>query len=217
MSNAGYNPSDTNSSGQGVAAGTTSFATFASLPNAITYGNLTNLYTDYGSSFTETVGTHYQPGQTLNGVLTLTGLPDTVTTSVSSPGYGTENAPTKSYSYFGTTPLVSTETITTADSKLNSTTTYTRDNLGRVTDTLFSGYNSAGDPQSLGAAYFVSHNNTFDARFDLPTTSKNADPYNWTTTTAYDSFLGKPVSVTDANGATVTTTYDPLGRAILSQ
>src|SRR5690606_19765060 len=77
--------------------------------------------------------------------------------------------------------------------------------LGSLTD---------GKEQHIGSAGFKTQTfSAYDSRFDLPTETKNAEPYLHTTTTVYHPLLGQPTSVTDVNGATVTTTYDALGRA----
>jgi RHS repeat-associated protein len=202
----GFNPSDL-SGATNTVSGTTSFAAFSGLPGAITYGNLKQLSTDFGDGFSETVTTTYKAP-----VGVLTGLVDTVSTSVTSPAYGTESAPTKSYTYWGSTPLVAGETIDASGTKLDTTTTYARDSKGRVTSTTISGYNSSGDVQHVGS-YVVSSTTAFDDRFDLPITTKNADPYLHATTTVYHPFFRVPTSVTDVNGGQVTTAYDALGRA----
>lgn len=190
--------------------GVTDFGSIQSLqlPGQITYGNLRKLETDYGDGYTETVATTYKPP-----VGAMTGLVDTVTSSVQSPNYGTQTAPTKSYTYWNNTPLVATEKIDAAGDKLDLTTTYTRDTLGRLTDTSISGYNSPGDARHIGN-YTVSSATSFDAKFDLPTTTKDAAPYQHTTTTAYDSILGLPTTVTDVNNVITSTHYDVLGRPL---
>jgi RHS repeat-associated protein len=208
---AGYNPSDTTSSRQNAVAGTTSFGTFSTLPGSITYGNLTQLKTDYGDGYTEKVVTTYKAGQTLNGVLTLTGLADTVTTTVTSPDFGTETAPVKTYGYQPGTPLVTSEAIDAPGTALDFTTTHTRDSLGRITATTVSGTHLLSLDAS--ASPITTYQATaFDPKFDRPTTEKDA--YGHTTTTVYDPVLGLPTSVTDANGAEVTTQYDALGRVV---
>lgn len=203
----GFQPSDLNGSGQNVVSGTTSFAVFDSLPRKITYGNLRRLKTDFGGGFSETVTTAYKPP---SGVLT--GLADTVTTSVTSPGYDPETAPVKRFNYVAGTPLVSDETIDAADDALDLKTTYARDSLGRVTGTTLANTSATG-LQAIGT-YSVGTVTAFDNRFDSPTTTKNAAPYQHTTTTAYHAFFGQPTSVTDVNGAQVTTEYDPFGRTV---
>jgi len=203
----GYNPSDFNGTANTV-AGTTTYATFSGLPGAITYGNLKQLATDFGGGFTETVVTTYKPPAGA-----LTGLVDTVTATVTSPAYGTESAPVKRYTYWGSTPLVETDTIDATNSALDLKTTYTRDSRGRVTNTQIE--NTAATGQQAIGSYSISSvpSGAFDNRWDLPTTSRNAEPYLHSTTAAYHPFLGLPTSVTDVNGAQVTTQYDPLGRA----
>jgi RHS repeat-associated protein len=214
-----YFASDTNSDPDGNAAttdranvvlGTPNYNTFhgLSFDHKITYGNLRKLETDFGGGFKETVTNTYKPA---SGALT--GLLDTVATTVTSPNYGTQSAPTKSYTYWETTPLVATEQLDAAGDKLDLTTTYTRDTLGRVTATSITGYNNPGDPQHIGT-YTISSATAFDARFDLPTTTKNAAPYEHATTVAYHPIFGSPTSVTDVNNATVTTSYDALGRPV---
>jgi RHS repeat-associated protein len=203
----GYNPSDTSGTANTV-VGTTSHATFAGLPGKITHGNLIELKSDFGSGFTETVTTTYEPP-----VGALTGRVDTVTTSVTSPHVpGSETAPVRKYDYSGNTILIAEEVIDASDDALDLKTTYTRDALGRVTDTTISNTSATG-PQTIGT-YSVGEFTAFDPLFDAPTTSKNASPYRHATTTGYHQFLGLPISVTDVNGAQVTTQYDALGRTI---
>jgi RHS repeat-associated protein len=209
-----YNPSDRTTdwtlAGTNTVTGIANYGVFDALtfPRQITYGNLRQLSTDFGDGFTEKVVTTYKTPA--NG---LTGLVDTVTTTVTSQSHGTEAAPVKSYTYWPSdsspTPLVKTETIDATDNALDLTTTYGRDALGRVTSTSITGFNSPGDPRHIDT-YTVSTVEAFDPRFDLPTVSKNA--YGHTTTTAYHPFFGTPTSVTDVNGAGTTTEYDALGR-----
>ncbi len=183
----------------------------------ITFGNLKKLTTNYGPGLTETVDTTYLQ------IGALTGLVDTVkTTAVTG-----EVAPIKSYTYdvinSAQTPLVKTEKVdagaagvTHADSKLTTKVTYARDSLGRVTGTSIDGTDlqSAGQGAvSYTTSSVPSPSTDFSATFDLPT--KIQDNYNHVTTTAYHSLFGKPSSVTDANGAQVTTAYDGLGRTII--
>ncbi len=207
----GYNPSDLSGTTNTV-SGTTTFTTFSGLPGLVTDGNLRKLSTDFGGGFTETVDTDYATGVAIAGTTfsTLTGRPQTVTTTVVSPGYGTEVAPVKRYTYWGNTPLPATEMVDATDNALDLTTTYTRDSRGRVTDTTVSNPSATG-LQAIGT-YSAASVSAFNDAFDLPTSSKDADPYLHTTTTAYHAFLGLPTSVTDVNGAQVTTAYDALGR-----
>lgn len=202
----GYNPSDSDSSRQNTVAGTTTYATFSGLPGKITYGNLHEISTDFGGGFTETVSTTYLPP-----VGSLTGRIDTVSTSVESPVGGPETAPLKRFTYSGDTPLIASETTDAAGEELDLTTTYERDDRGRVTKTTIS--NAATGDRAIGT-YFVSQATAFDSRFDLPTTTTNAESYEHASTTVYHDFLGLPVSVTDVNGAQTTSQYDALGRAI---
>ena len=223
LTSAGYNPSDINSSWQAVPAGTTSYSIFDSLPRKITYGNLTQLYTNYGDGFTETVNTTYASPATINGVTTLTGRPSSVKTTVISPVGGTQVAPVKNTTQYFTasngnqTALPMVETVDAsqaspnANANLSLTTTYTRDGLGRITSTAVSGT----DLQYTGqgpVSYTVSSVPAYDSRFDLPTSQKDA--YGHTTLTGYDTYLGLPTSVTDPNGYVINTTYDALGRVI---
>lgn len=202
----GYNPSDAITfPGTTTVSGTTTFTLFDKLPRKITYGNLTRLKTDYGDGFTETVTTTYKTPS--NG---LTGLVDKVSTSVTSPSYGTETAPVKSYTYSGVTPLVATETLDSSDDKLDLKTIYNRDDIGRVTSTEIEGLNTPGDQQFIGK-YTTSTLSDYDDRFDLPKKSQNA--YAHTTTSVYHPLFGSPISITDPNGVEVATTYDALGRA----
>jgi RHS repeat-associated protein len=203
---------DWSQAGTNVVTGIANYAAFDALnfPRQITYGNLRKLETDFGGGFTEKVETTYE-APTSNGI---TGRVDTVTTTVTSPDYGTEVAPIKLFDYWsapgGTpTPLVASETIDASDNTLDLTTTYGRDSLGRVTSTSISGYNNPGHPQHIGS-YTVSTVQSFDARFDLPTVSRNA--YGHETAVVYHPFFGLPTSITDANGAEVTTQYDALAR-----
>lgn len=211
-----YKPSDlivTGGTSANTVAGYLNYSDFQKLafPQKITHGNLTRLTTDFGDGFTETVATTYH-APTSNG---LTGLVAAVATTVVSTTYGTQAAPVKSYTYWTNgstpTPLVSTETLTATDSTLNTTTTYTRDSLGRITSTAIAGYDNPNDPRHVGS-YTTSKATAFDARFDLPTTTLNT--YDHTTFTAYHGIFALPTSVTDVNGAEITTAYDPLGRAI---
>lgn len=211
-----FNPSDTTSGGVNAVTGVTNYSTIAGLglPGKIYYGNLTRLMTDYGDSFTETVTTAYHPAT--GG---LTGLVSTVSTSVTAPSpYSSDAAPTKSYTYWTNgavpTPLVLTETIDATGDELDLKTTYTRDPLGRVTNTQLTGYTNATHVRHIGDySVFSVPTGAFDSKFDLPSTTKNAEPYEHTTTTAYHSLLGKPSSSTDVNGVAIETTYDALGRA----
>jgi RHS repeat-associated protein len=211
-----YSPSDRTTdwslAGTNTVTGIANYAVFDALtfPRQITYGNLRQLSTDFGGGFTEKVVTTYKTPA--NG---LTGLVDTVTTTVTSQSHGTEAAPVKSYTYWPSdtapTPLVKTETIDATDNTLDLTTTYHRDNLGRVTSTVISGYDNPGHPQHIGS-YTTSTITEYDPRFDLPTISKNA--YGHTTTVAYHPFFGTSTSVIDANGAETRTIYDWLGRVV---
>lgn len=215
-----FKPGDTqvnaNQSRTNIVTGYDNYNTFHALswPRKITQGNLRQLKTNYGGGFTETVVTTYK-NPTSNGI---TGLVDTVTTSVTSPGYGTESAPTKSYAYvtLGTTPtpLVDTETVDAAGgSALDLTSDNTYDSRGRVTKTEVVGYDSPGSEQHIGRFTKIEAT-AFDDRFDLAATVKNA--YGHRTTTAYHALFGLPVSVMDVeNGnAEVATTYDSLGRPL---
>ncbi len=214
FSAAGYNTSDTTAGGLNNVKGTGNINGLMPTTGSITFGNLTSLSTDYGSGYTETVTTTYKTPQTVNGVVTLTGLVSTVDTSTTGGGYN-DAAPQKSYQYFGATPLVLSETIT-GGGALTTTTTYNRDAWGRVTSTQIAGT----DLQYVGQGsvnYTTSSvpdpANDFDNRFDLP--KRTQDAYGHITTTVYHAFLGKPTSVTDVNGAQVTTTYDALGRPLV--
>ena len=219
----GYNPSDTNAAHQNSVVGTTTAdptvanTTFSGLPGLITYGNLKKLYTDYDpinnlAQNTETVDTTYYD-ISYNGRPSLV---NTVKTTTVSPAGGTEIAPVKSYTaYEGNTPLVKTE-VTDAgqaspnpNSNLNLTTTYTRDSLGRVINTQIT------SPDPAIGTYSVSSVTGFDAKWDAPATSKNAEPYYHPTNILYHAILGQPTSVTDVNGAQVTTGYDAIGRVVL--
>lgn len=227
------------SDGGNLVKGSTSYADFHALafPRAITYGNLTQLKTDFGEGFTERVVTFYK-SVTSNG---LSGLVEKVVTSVTSPGYGTEAAPEyapdKLYTYWqnGTTPtsLVATETIDadrdgtfSSAAPLDLRTTTNRDSLGRVTATAIEGYVAAGATddvigsltagreQHIGS-FTSGYVTSYDAKWDLPTSIDNAEGYQHTTTTQYHALLGLPTSVTDAeNGTTSETQYDAMGRAI---
>ena len=207
------------------------------LPGNITHGNLKKLKTDFGDGFTETVETTYK-----TPVGSLTGLVDTVKTTVSGPGGSSEVAPLKSYTYATiggrATPLVATEKVDAAasgvigaDARLTTTTTYLRDDRGRVIKTVVSGYDNPGGASAavLGtladnedqlyhigtiATVDSSFAGDFDDRWDLPKITRNAYPYLYATTTAYDPYLGLPISVKDVNGAETKTTYDALGRTV---
>ncbi len=206
-----YKPGDFDSNSRSnVVTGYPDYSTFHNLPfpRKITYGNLVELKTDFGDGFTEKVTTTYK-----SPAGALTGLIDTVATTVTS-SYGTETAPVKSYTYWSgstPTPLVKTETTTASDSALGTTITYSRDSLGRVTVTTLSGYDNTSDPRHIGS-YATSKAAAFDSRFDLPTIAQNA--YDHSTTTTYHSTFGLPTSITDVNGAQTTTTYDALGRVV---
>ena len=132
--------------GSNAVGGTSTASIFSSLPGKITYGNLAQLSTNYGDGNTETVQTTYYTGQTNNlGVLTLFGLPKTVTTTVVSTNGGTQIAPVESYAYAtinnNPTPLVLTKMVYASKASpagstyLDLTTTYNYDNNGRVTST----------------------------------------------------------------------------------
>ena len=192
-----------------------------SLPKEITYGNLTQLRTRFdntSSTGEKIVNSYYDP--TSNG---LTGLLQKTETFVWSTGYGTESAPERApdriFTYWGNTAMVASETVDATDNKLDLTTTYTRDTRGRVTATEIAGYNDAADIQHIGS-YVVSEaeTTTFDDRFDLPTVTKNSQPYSHATVITYHPLLGLPESVTDrengveGNRPKVTTAYDTLGR-----
>ncbi len=204
-----YRPGDISAAGTQVPTGYAEWSDFSALnfPQAITHGNLKNLSTDFGDGFTETVATTYKAAPT--AAPQLTGLVDTVTTTVSSTGYGTETAPTKSYTYWGNTPLVATETLDATGTLLDTKTTTTRDAQGRVLTTTLE---APGDT-AIGT-YVVSTNSDYDDRFDLPKTTKNAAGYEHTTTAVYHPLFGTPTKVTDPNGLETTTTYDALGRAL---
>ena len=204
FADAGYNASDITSGGINSVTGTTNINGIMPTTGSITYGNLTNLTTDY-NGYVDTVVTGYWP-ISYNGRPSLVATVDVNTTG---GGYN-DSAPQKRYTYFGETPLVLSETVA-GGGTLTTTTTYNRDSFGRVTSTLIDGT----DLQSVGqgpVTFTASQNTTFDASWDLPTIS--LDAYGHKTTTAYHAFLGKPTSIIDANGAQVTTTYDALGRAI---
>lgn len=219
-----YKPSDTDSSGTsnvnvvGGSKNDTELAVLMSdLSGQITYGNLKRLTTDYDpinhpGQTTEIVAkTYYSP------VGSLTGLVNTITTTVNAPVGGSLVAPIKSYTYFTTpggtpTPLIATETVDGTQvaggtQNLYFKTTYGY-NAGRVSSkVIYSPDPSIGTYQSYGASAWDSHT-------DQPTNETNAAPYQWTTVTAYDLLLGLPVSVTDVNGAQVTNAYDALGRTV---
>lgn len=203
----GYNPSDANGfPGTSTASGTTTANIFNSLPGKITFGNLRKLTTDFGDGFTETVTTNYKTAPIGTN---LTGLVDTVATTVTSPGYGAETAPSKTYTYEGNTPLVKTELVdasaaTPADASLSLTTTYTRDARGRITST------SISSPDTTVGSYTVSSVTAYHDTFDLPTGT--SDAYGHVTTTAYDSIWGLPRTVTDPAGVQLSYSYDGLGR-----
>jgi YD repeat-containing protein len=204
-----YKPSDLSMSGTvgtNIVTGYLNYSAFLALtfPQKITHGNLTRLTTDFGDGFTETVATTYK-----SPVGALTGLVDTVTTTVTSSGYDTETAPVKSYTYWNSTPLVASETMDATGGTLDFATIYTRDSLGRITATSISGYNNSGHAQHIGA-YTTGSATAFDARFDLPSTTLNA--YGHDTATTYHDTLALPISITDINGAQTTTDYDALGR-----
>ena len=205
--NGKFYASDTAAGSTNNVTGVTSYSAIQGLglPRAIYYGNLVQLATDYGDGFTEKVVTEYK-----SPVGAMTGLVGNVTTTVTAPGYDSQTAPVKRYTYFGSTPLVETETIDSSDDSLDLKTTYTRDSLGRVTDTTISNTTATG-VQAIGT-YSVGNASVFDAYFDLPTTIANAAPYLHTTTTEYHRIFAKPTSVTDVNGAQATTVYDALGR-----
>jgi RHS repeat-associated protein len=208
-----YNPSDLAASGTNTVTGYPNYDDFLALtfPQKITHGNLTSLATDFGDGFWEKVATTYKP-PTSNGI---TGLVDTITTTVESSDFDIETAPVKSYAYWSNnstpTALVASENTDATDNTLDLTTTYTRDNLGRVTATTIAGYDSPGNPKYIGS-YITSSAIAFDTRFDLPATTLNT--YEHATITAYHATFGLPVSTTDANGIRITTAYDALGRAI---
>ncbi|HLP23594.1 MAG TPA: FG-GAP-like repeat-containing protein, partial [Microbacteriaceae bacterium] len=215
------------SSGTNTVTGSTSYGTFHSLFDAtgyrkITYGNLKQLTTNFGDGFTESVSTNYFTPSEVGG---LTGLVKDVTTTTGSTAFGTETAPIKRYTYWqkGTTwtPLPATEKVDATDNALDLTTTYTRDDLGRVTRTEIAGTDLNSNSSVLGStsdsakaqhigSFTTAKNTAFDSKWDQPTSSENA--YGHTTTVAYHAFLGLPTSVKDANNAEVTTTYDALGR-----
>ena len=214
---------DWSAAGDNSVKGSTDYAIFHAIPfpRLITYGNLKELATDYGDSFSETVNTTYHPPATVGG---LTGLAQDVTTTVGAPApYNTAadtKAPTKSYTYWKNgstwTPLVATEVIDAdrdgdATDALDLTTTYVRDALGRVKETQITGYVDSTAPDT-STTLTVSKVTKFNDRFDLPEEVKNA--YGHLTKTAYHDFLGLPKSVQDVNLATVETDFDALGRAI---
>lgn len=210
----GYNPTDIGSSGVNTVTGTTSFdgvlAAFTSPTyGKITRGNLEKLTTDFGGGYSETVDSEYYP-TTSNG---LSGLVKSVATTVTAPApYSSEAAPLRSYTYWSKdgvtpTPLIETETVD-GGTNLTTTTTYMRAARGQVEKIQITGSNllQFGQPSTTLTTYEASN---FDTRFDLPQTEKNALGHQ--TTTRY-GILAKPTSVTDANGAETTTSYDALGR-----
>lgn len=230
----GYNASDRTTdwadAGTNVVKGVAA-PTAINGPRKIYYGNLTNLSTNFSDGFTEAVTTAYLPA-TSNG---LTGLVDSVTTTVgwldgATPK--TEDAPVKRFTYSVVnnvqTALVHTETIDAPGDELDLTTEYVRETsgLGRVIETKVTGYGARSDQRlgslvsddegmKIGSGISTSLISSFDAKWDLPTLSKNADPYRHRTSTTYHAWLGLPTAVTDLeNSATVTTTYDALGRKI---
>ncbi len=224
-----YMPSDTDSSGASnvnIVGGVKNTVGLGNLMSAlggtITYGNLKQLKTDYDpitspNTNTETVETSYYDPATIGGVLTLTGRPLEVKTTVVAPVGGisvTQVAPIKHYAYVTGTPLVASELndATRADpagsATLNLLTTYNRDSSFRITSTVIS------SPDPAIGAYVVSQNTTFDHRFDFATSIKNASPYEWGTDIIYN-LLGLSTSVKDVmNGAEITTQYDAFGRKI---
>jgi RHS repeat-associated protein len=201
-----YSPSD-HANGSNPVVGVSWYDDFVALdfPQKIRYGNLRSLVTDFGDGFTETVTTdYYDP---TNG---MTGLVKSIETTVTS-SFGTESAPKKMYQYFrqNSTPLVSVESLDANDNRLDLTTTYDRDDRGRVLVTTVSGMDLLHGSQARSdlITYRVTQ---YDDRFDLPATEKNA--YDYTTVTVYDSLLGKPISVKDWNNQETTSNYDALGR-----
>lgn len=208
--------------GANTLAGSSNYASFHALfeqagYRKITYGNLRKLTTDNGDNFTETVTTDYKAATTVTvgsaSFPTLAGLPETVTTSVRSADYGSESAPVKRFTYWkkgsAQTPLVETETVDATDNTLDTTTTYFRDNLGRVTETQLSGYVDSTTPDT-SVTYTVSKVTRFNPRFDLPEVVEDA--YGHAKTTVYHDYFGIPQSVQDVNLAKIESDFDALGR-----
>ncbi len=236
--NASDRSTDWASEGANTVYGSTSYQISGlGLPRKITYGNLTRLSTDFGDGFTETVSTEYFGPSEVGG---LTGLAKNVTTTTGSIGYGTETAPIKRYTYWKNgatwTPFVATESVDANrdgdfDDSLDLVTTSHRGELAEsiqrpwvVTRTSIAGYNANANSAVLGSVDTAAHEQhvgsfttgkvtALDLKWDLPTKTENT--YAHTTTTAYHSLLGLPVSVKDVNNAEVTTTYDALGRKLV--
>ncbi|WED66575.1 SpvB/TcaC N-terminal domain-containing protein [Synoicihabitans lomoniglobus] len=208
---AGFNPSDTTNSGNenvntvaGVGSG--GFASIHDpLPGKIDEGNLELLSTNYGDDFTETVDYNY--AEAPDGTVMVGRVSREARTAVS-PGVTTPAAAVKTYGYFNNSSLIETETVDSANDKLDVSTNHVRDSLGRIQQTTVTG-SSKSDRQGIGT--YISYQATdFDDVFDQPTVT--ADAYGHTTTTVYHEWLGLPTSATDANGVQVTTAYDALGR-----
>ena len=211
-----YKPSDAVVAN--IVAGTLDPTIFNSLPRKITFGDLTQLKTDYGDGSSETVTNTYVPSSSDSG---LNGLVQSTTTSETTSSFGTESGPTVSYTYWSNgaspTPLVSTTTTSTdggtsgpLDFKID---TSARDSRGRVNNEVVDGYASSGTPQYIGnfTRLTVPSSGGYDANFDLPLLSKNA--YGYSTQTTYDPVWGLPTAVTDVeNNVTSHTTYDGVGR-----
>jgi RHS repeat-associated protein len=213
-----YNASDTSSLGINTVSGSVDYTSFSALsfPRKITYGNLVQLTTDYGSGFTETVTNDYSGG----GVASM-GLPGKVTTTVTSTNHGNQTAPVKSYTYCTNgsvqTPLVASEKTDTSvatdyGTNLTTTTNYGYDSRWRQNSTTITGTDLQFFGQGSVLPYTVSSvpSDGFDDTFDLPKTI--LDAYSHTTAKVYDAVLGLPTSVTGPNQDQVTTTYDALGR-----
>ena len=207
--------SDTSGSAN-VVTGALSYTTLQDpTKRKITYGNLTKLKTDFGDGHSEeVVNAYYTPAA--NGPA---GLVQSVTTTARVAGQPDLVAPVKRYTYWRNTALVATEKIDSSNDNLDLTTTYTRDERGRVTTTTISGLNNSGSEQHIGE-YVSSEASNFDAGLDLPGTTKNAAPHSHATAIVYHPLFGLPEKVTDMENGSGTdrpetrTLYDALGRAV---
>jgi RHS repeat-associated protein len=202
LGNDKYSPSDQLASNGNTVGSTLSYGDFNYLPRSITYGNLTKLTTTYDPSFTSTTTNGYFPP-----IGPLTGLLLQTSTTATNNGF-TDSSPQHAYTYWNSTNLVETDTVTASDAHLNYAITNAYSN-GDLTSTSISGDTNASDPQYL-PSYAENSYGAYDSNLDLATTA--ADAYAHATTTVYNEIVGKPSSITDPNGAEITTQFDPLGR-----
>lgn len=203
-----YFPSDANGNANVVASTTDFDTTFGLLSASLANGNLTQLKTDFGDKYKQTVVNTYAPAPSTRPMMT--GRVATTTSSAEAPNPETgttntitDNAPSTSFTYLGSTALVESVTSVSGSPSNTLTTTHTYDSQGRGRLEL----------TKLNGSSFSEYTTFKATQFnDLDLPEKTEDAYGHETTIGYHGWSGQPVSVTDPNGGVVSTTYDALGR-----